>query len=512
MQTRFPCALHRSTHFPPVQVYGNSLTETDDQEFALVANGEFIKTNALPDPPEPDDWLDLLDGTGNIEITWRTGIAIALGVLVCCGVLCSCRRCQRKRRKIARERKAMAAIANRRNANGRRPRPPGARPQAVRGPVRPSASLPSSSRYEAWRQVPAAVSRREVSGDTDSTYATAGRGGGDARISSESTAPSTPPQEMCPECGLQLSDVLQLVSHVEKQHGGRADRSKREQGRGNGGAAGDDVDIPGGVLQALGAGAPNNVPNASPARRRSSGETRRSSGETRRHSGGNSRGGEAVTDDGAPRPRPRGRSPVPDASDWQATGAAAAAAASLPSRNPERRRLQQRLADADHSWNRGRSTDAGRREGRILPSFGSGNESGRNLIRRAGSLDSMSGLSSHAGTRLSGIDEDVSMRGGESGRETGRILPRPQQFIRRTQSHANEIPVATRLTAETLRALGSSGGPTAIAVPMQFSPVTPAVAVNLEPATSPVAQATGTQKQSKARQAKQFFKQKSQDL
>lgn len=202
-----------------------------------MANGEFIATNDPPDPPEPTDWTDWLDKASSINFTWQTGVMVLLGAIACCAASCACRRCQREQRKAARDRReryALAgAIAGRHGSHyhGRKVRPPtsrqfNTRPQPYPGPVRQPSTLGESGRFmhnDSIRNVDRSLSVRSVFSDRSSVLTGAGAAV-PIIVNQESTAPSTPPQEACPECGLLLSDVVELVSHVEVQHGGRASR------------------------------------------------------------------------------------------------------------------------------------------------------------------------------------------------------------------------------------------------------------------------------------------------
>lgn len=210
------------------------LSDTDMQYFAVIANGEFIKTNALPTTPEPSDWLDLVDQAAANIFTWKFGVALALGLTACCAASCACRRCQRNRRHTVLQSKyRRQIIANRGVANGRKVRPPTNRPQPYAFPVRalgdPSHVGPGRFQ-ESWRRPGPSSdhSRRSMrSGHSARGALLTGAGAVvPAGIDSEATTPPTPPHETCPECGLRLPDVVKLVNHVETHHGGRAIRKK----------------------------------------------------------------------------------------------------------------------------------------------------------------------------------------------------------------------------------------------------------------------------------------------
>ena len=205
------------------------LSEADSQAFALIANGEFIKTNDLPTAPDPSTWLDLVDQAADTFLTWKFGIILALAVAVCCVISCAFRRCQKNRRQKVLESRYRQAIIQSRGGiqNGRKTRKPLpiSRPQPYPGPLRAPGELmiAGSTRYnESWRRPgPGSISGR--SARSQGSLLT-GSGAMIPRELLSSTTPSTPPQDMCPECGLQLPDAVQLVSHVETKHGGRATR------------------------------------------------------------------------------------------------------------------------------------------------------------------------------------------------------------------------------------------------------------------------------------------------
>ena len=210
------------------------LSDTDTQYFAVIANGEFIKTNALPTTPEPSDWLDLVDQAAANILTWKFGVALALGFAACCAATCACRRCQRNRRHTVLQSKyRRQIIASRGVPNGRKLRPPANRPQPYAFPVRAPGdpSAVGSGRFqESWRRPGPSSdhSRRSMrSGHSARGALLTGAGAVvPAGIDSEATTPPTPPHETCPECGLRLPDVCKLVNHVETHHGGRAIRRK----------------------------------------------------------------------------------------------------------------------------------------------------------------------------------------------------------------------------------------------------------------------------------------------
>lgn len=200
-----------------------------------MANGEFIATNDPPADPEPTDWLDWIDSTNAFDISWQTCVLAALGLIACCAGTCACCRWRRNHRKEARlieERNIIAgAIAGRHTgvANGRKVRQSFARPLPVPGPVRQPSTLGESGRFtynESWRKPgPRSTSAQSVFSERSSVLTGAGAAV-PIMVRAGSSTRFTPPQEACPECGLLLSDVVQLVSHVEAQHGGRASRKK----------------------------------------------------------------------------------------------------------------------------------------------------------------------------------------------------------------------------------------------------------------------------------------------
>lgn len=238
-------------------MYCESLSENDVQYFAVVANGEFIATNDPPEEPEPTDWTDWLDSASAIELNWQTGIIALLAAVACCAASCACRRCHREQRKTAklrREQFAIAgAIAGRHTGyyNGRKVRPHSlnrlstVRPKPYPGPVRQPSTRGGTGRFShshSSRNLDVSNSMRSVFSDRSSLLSGAGAALPIMPIA-DSTAPSTPPQEACPECGLLLPDVVQLVAHVETQHGGRAARRQGTAGSAAAAAKPEKVDM-----------------------------------------------------------------------------------------------------------------------------------------------------------------------------------------------------------------------------------------------------------------------------
>lgn len=215
----------------------DELSETETQYFAVIANGEFIKTNALPTTPDPSNWLDLLGSTADSILTVEFAIFLVLGVVVCCALSCACRRYQRNRRHKVLQSKYRRAIANNRGvANGRKVRPPSSRPQPFDGPVRApgESAVAGSGRFqESWRRPgPGSASNRSMRSEHSSRGALLTGAGAlvPTGVRPGSTDPPTPLHEACPECGLRLPDVIQLVQHVETMHGGRAVRLELSRG------------------------------------------------------------------------------------------------------------------------------------------------------------------------------------------------------------------------------------------------------------------------------------------
>ncbi|CAM9651759.1 unnamed protein product, partial [Choristocarpus tenellus] len=223
-----------------VRVSCGDLSETDVQYFAVVANGEFIKTNEPPDPPEPDDWLDLLSDASSIDLSWQLIVAIAVGVVFCCTMSCMCRRCfgdsskraNRQNAHIAYQQSGPYRVRTRGGGTnwGGRSRDPRVPPQPVVAPshrrvvqVDNPNRRPSLSGSEA-----VAGSQRE-----GTTVPRPQRQDNAERSSPvlvpvvfppEQTASSAPSGDSCPECGAQFEDVVALVDHVEFRHRGRATR------------------------------------------------------------------------------------------------------------------------------------------------------------------------------------------------------------------------------------------------------------------------------------------------
>lgn len=229
------------------QVYCESLSDTDVQYFAVVANGEFIATNDPPEPPEPSDWNDWLDRAKSIEITWQTGLIVLLGVMACCAASCACRRCHHEQQKAARLRKERSVIAgaiagrHEKYYNGRKflplsPRQGSFRPKPVPGPVRQPSTRGEAGRFvmpsDPIRKHDRTSSMRSVFSDRSSVLTGAGAAVPISNDPNEFPAPqdftasSMPSQQACPECGLLLADAAQLASHLEAQHGGRFTRKQ----------------------------------------------------------------------------------------------------------------------------------------------------------------------------------------------------------------------------------------------------------------------------------------------
>ncbi|CAM9425618.1 unnamed protein product [Ectocarpus fasciculatus] len=224
-----------------IRVSCDELSEADTQNFAVIANGEFIKTNALPTAQDPSDWADLVDQAADTLLTWKFAAALSLGVFACCAAACACRSCNKSRRhrsKINRYRREITA--NRGGGGGppgRKLRPnPSARPQPYAGPVRHPGSLyvSGSDRFqEPWRRPgPGSIGGRSMRSMRSEQSARGALLTGAGAVvpgqvlASTAEGPASPPHEACPECGLRLPDVVQLVKHVETQHGGRANRKK----------------------------------------------------------------------------------------------------------------------------------------------------------------------------------------------------------------------------------------------------------------------------------------------
>lgn len=214
-----------------MQVSCNELSDADTQYFAVIANGEFIKTNVLPTTPTADDWRDLLNQASASIFTLKFGSFMLLGILVCCMISCLCRRCQKNHSHRALHNKHRRKISTNRggSGNGRK-----LRPQQYHGPSRRYSKehyeVGSRAFLETFRKPgPRSVSGRSVQSGRSGR---SGRGpmltGGGAllpaELSSEFITAPAPQHEICPECGLRLPDVVQLVHHVETQHGGRASR------------------------------------------------------------------------------------------------------------------------------------------------------------------------------------------------------------------------------------------------------------------------------------------------
>lgn len=230
-----PCTQTLDAHEPQKrQVTCNDLSDSDSQFFAFIANGEFIATNSLPTTPDPSDWLDLVDQAAATIFTWKFGAALALGVLACCAAVCMYRNFSKGARHRSKVNKYRRDLTSGRGGNGRKVRSNSVRPQPYPGPVRHPGELhvAGSGRFqESWRRPgPGSIGGRSMRSMRSEQSARGvlltGAGAVVPGQSSEGTRPSNPPHETCPECGLQLTDVVQLVKHVETQHGGRATRKK----------------------------------------------------------------------------------------------------------------------------------------------------------------------------------------------------------------------------------------------------------------------------------------------
>eukprot|EP00752_Nemacystus_decipiens_P002900 g2698.t1 len=209
------------------------LSEADTQNFAVVANGEFIKTNDLPTVQDPSDWLDLVDQAAANIFTWRFGAVLALGVLGCCAISCACRRFNRTRAHQSKVNRYRREITANRGGGGRKMRPNPMRPTPYDGPMRgPLRNHPGElnvtgpGRFqESWRRPgPGSIGGRSLrSMRSEQSARGALLTGAGAVVPGQF---SDGAQEACPECGLRLPDVVQLVMHVETQHGGRANRNR----------------------------------------------------------------------------------------------------------------------------------------------------------------------------------------------------------------------------------------------------------------------------------------------
>lgn len=214
------------------QVSCDELSEEDFQSFAVIANGEFIKTNALPTTPDPSDWLDLVDQAADNILTWKFGAVLAVSIFVCCIATYLCRRCDRSRKHRSKVNRYRRDITANRGAPGRKLRPTNVvRPQPYEGPMRHPGEMhvAGSTRFqEPWRRPgPGSVGGRSMRSMRSERSA---RGalltGAGAVVPGQFTEDATPqPTEACPECGLRLPDAVQLVQHVQIQHGGRANRN-----------------------------------------------------------------------------------------------------------------------------------------------------------------------------------------------------------------------------------------------------------------------------------------------
>lgn len=209
----------------------DELSEVDIQSFAVIANGEFIKTNALPTTPDPDDWLDLVDQAADAFFTWEFGAVLAVAIFVCCIAAYVCRRCNQSRKYNSKVRRYRHDITANRGAPGRKLRPNAVRPQPYAGPVRHPGDLhvTGSERFqEHWRRPgPGSIGGRSMrSMRSEQSARGALLTGAGAMVPGQFSEDATPqPMEACPECGLRLPDVVQLVKHVEMQHAGRAIRN-----------------------------------------------------------------------------------------------------------------------------------------------------------------------------------------------------------------------------------------------------------------------------------------------
>lgn len=219
------------------QVSCGELSEADVQSFALIANGEFIKTNDLPTVPDPDTWLDLVDRATDTLLSWRFGILIGFSVAACCVMICACRRCHRTRRqKLLESRYRQEITRNRSVLNGSKDQlgnqhRRGYRPQPFSGPVRADGGLNATDvgmmYTESWTNpAPGSVGGRSKRSSHTHSGTLTGSGTMIPPEHLSRTTPCTPPQETCPECGLKLPGPVELVAHVETMHGGKATRRK----------------------------------------------------------------------------------------------------------------------------------------------------------------------------------------------------------------------------------------------------------------------------------------------
>ncbi|CAM9313629.1 unnamed protein product [Discosporangium mesarthrocarpum] len=236
-----------------IRVTSGSLSETDVQYFALVANGEFIKTNAPPDPPEPDDWLDFLsDGAAAIDISWEMAAGIGIAVAMCCALTCACQRSS--------HRSGRAHKPNARHAGGpgrgpaqsqghHRGRPQGVRAVTLRGVIQDQTPhrRPDVQSLEVITGTASRQPGRPAPGPRDRPNQPMGhpqRGPGglgqgqrdghtvatlpmEVRSSDQTASPSPRRGEACPECRARFHNPVALVDHVESKHGGAAIPSSR---------------------------------------------------------------------------------------------------------------------------------------------------------------------------------------------------------------------------------------------------------------------------------------------
>lgn len=200
----------------------DELSDADSQNFAVIANGEFIKTNAIPTTQDPSDWLNLINQASDNFLTWEFAAFLVLGVIACSAVACACRRFNRSLRhrlKVSKYRREITA-----NRGGAR----GCKVHSRAGPVRHPGELnvtgPGRFR-ESWRR-PGAES---IGGRSSRSMRSEQSARGALLTGAGALVPghlSEEPDETCPACGLRLPDVVQMGKHVETQHGGRVTRKR----------------------------------------------------------------------------------------------------------------------------------------------------------------------------------------------------------------------------------------------------------------------------------------------
>ena len=203
----------------------DELSDADSQNFAVIANGEFIKTNPIPATQDPSDWLDLVDHPSGSFFTWKFGAFLALGVVACCAAACAWRRFIRSRR----HRLAVSKYRRKITTNRGGAPPPSHKLQPYDGPVRHPGELNVSGpgRFqESWRRPgPESIGGRSMrSMRSEQSARGALLTGAGALVPGQFSEGS---HEACPECGLRLPDRVQLARHVETRHGGRATHKRK---------------------------------------------------------------------------------------------------------------------------------------------------------------------------------------------------------------------------------------------------------------------------------------------